>query len=312
MKKRLFLVHGRNFKPDEPQLDAIWTEALRHGIEADHGPEKAKTFDEVDKKLVYYGELSNAFLRSEGQDYDAEADLADRQKALAALKAYDRDDLEGERAKAIYKDLPKNTALLEALADAVAGPAAFLGLGRRLIPLVAPDLGHYWNLDSAFGSDVRWTLTEPLAEALRNDEDVLLLAHSLGSMMSYDVLWKFSHYGEYKAIRHKKISVWITLGCPLGNGTVKKNLKGARADRQRRYPHNIQRWINVAAEDDYISHDETVADDYRRMLRWNLIESIEDHRVYNLAVRFDRSNPHHSGGYLIHPVVSAAVAEWLG
>ncbi len=80
----------------------------------------------------------------------------------------------------------------------------------------------------------------------------------------------------------------------------------------RRYPANVRAWINVAAVGDYVSHDLSVRDDYRAMLELGLIESIEDHRIYNLAVRHGRSNPHHGPGYLVHPTVISAIADWLG
>ena len=70
-----------------------------------------------------------------------------------------------------------------------------------------------------------------------------------------------------------------------------KNLKGYRASGARRYPANIREWINVAAVGDYISHDRTVRDDYRAMLEHGLIESIEDRRIFNLAIRHGQIEP---------------------
>ena len=105
------------------------------------------------------------------------------------------------------------------------------------------------------------------------------------------------------AISRKGGSIW--------GMSVKSHLKGTNARRERRYPSNIGRWINIAAEDDYIAHEETIADDYRPMVDFGLIQSIEDHRIYNLAARDGKSNPHHGAGYLIHPVIADAVANWL-
>jgi hypothetical protein len=58
--------------------------------------------------------------------------------------------------------------------------------------------------------------------------------------------------------------------------------------------------MNIAAEDDF-----------RDMGKWDLVDSIENHRIYNLAVRNGRSPHHHGAGYLIHPVLSEVVAGWL-
>ncbi|SVD18470.1 uncharacterized protein METZ01_LOCUS371324, partial [marine metagenome] len=41
-------------------------------------------------------------------------------------------------------------------------------------------------------------MTEPLAKALSQDDDILILSHSLGTVIAYDVLWKFSYYGEWQ------------------------------------------------------------------------------------------------------------------
>jgi hypothetical protein len=70
-------------------------------------------------------------------------------------------------------------------------------------------------------------------------------------------------------------------------------------------------WRNVSAEDDYLCHDNTLADDYREMLNLRLVSSIRDYHIYNLAVRYGKSNPHSSLGYLIHPRVAKIVADWL-
>jgi hypothetical protein len=70
-------------------------------------------------------------------------------------------------------------------------------------------------------------------------------------------------------------------------------------------------WHNVSAEDDYLCHDNTLADDYREMLKLRLVSSIRDYHIYNLAVRYGKSNPHSSVGYLVHPRVTKIIADWL-
>ena len=70
-------------------------------------------------------------------------------------------------------------------------------------------------------------------------------------------------------------------------------------------------WHNIAAEDDYVCHDKTVADDYKRMLQQRMIGDIRDHTIYNLSVRYGRSNPHSSLGYLIHPRTAQLLSDWL-
>ena len=211
----------------------------------------------------------------------------------------------------VYNDLPGKTALKEAFVDAVAGIAALFRVSEPLIQKVAPDMEHYWDPDSEYGTNVRFPLIQPLKEAMDGDDDIVVIAHSLGAMISYDTFWKFCRIGEYRPnYTDKKIDLFITIGSPLADETVKRNLKGAHLRDGRKYPSNISRWVNIAAEDDYISHDETTADDYKAMVP-DLVSSIDDHRIYNLAVRNGKSNPHHGVGYLIHPTLSKIVADWL-
>ena len=232
---------------------------------------------------------------------------------MATLSDYAQQDFIGQEGKRNYEGLPGKTSLKEFLADVAAGPLSFLGLGQPIISLMAPDMRQYWNRDAAFGSDVRWKLTKPLAAALGNGDDIMLVSNSPGAIISFDVLWKFSYYGEYQALRDEgpKLDTWVTFGCPLGHATVKDNLKGARAKGARRFPTLIKKWVNIAADYDFIAHDETVSDDFRRMEETHQIDSIVDQRIYNLAVRHQGSNPHHGVGYLIHPTFSQHLADWL-
>jgi len=51
-------------------------------------------------------------------------------------------------------------------------------------------------------------------------------------------------------------------------------------------PTNIRRWHNFAAEDDYISHDVKLADDYKEMNKLSMLsENIQDHKIFNLCVK---------------------------
>ena len=216
------------------------------------------------------------------------------------------------------KTLPGRRRWKEAVADAISHPLEWINLADDLIARAAPDMREYWNPDSQFGSEARWPLTEALRDALDAQYDIILVTHSLGTMIAYDVLWKLSHYGEYREIAESghKVSRWITLGSPLGNPTVAKNLKGSRARKQRRFPTLVARWLNLAAEDDYVSHDETLGDDFAEMRKLGLVSQVLDRKIYNMSVRLDRqddrtSNPHHGAGYLVSPPVADFLAEWL-
>jgi len=307
MKKTIIFVHGRSFKPQKAALQSSWFSAIEHGIERDR-KRKLAAFGRARKEFVYYGGLSNAFLRSTGQKYREQDDIESRQKTLADLKKLNTSQF----TKARYKKLPGKASYKEFLADVGALTLGLLHLTEGLVSVVAADMRQYWNFSSEFGSNVRATMVGPLKRAMNRGDKIMVISHSLGTLIAYDTFWKLSRAGEYRPkYSNKKIDTWITLGSPLGDETVKRNLKGAGASGPRRYPGNIKRWENVSAEDDFISHDSKLANDYKRMLRERLIDEINDHKIYNLAVRGDSSNPHHGVGYLIHPKVIKLITDWV-
>src|SRR5262245_4621732 len=81
-------------------------------------------------------------------------------------------------------------------------------------------------------------------------DDILVISHSLGSMIAYDTLWKFCRTGEYRPnYTEKRVSLRVTHGSPPGDETFKRNPNGAGASGERRFPTNVVNWVNVAAED---------------------------------------------------------------
>lgn len=306
MGKTIILIHGRSFKPAEDQLKALWLEALIFGIERDHA-DKLDDFKAATVDFVYFGDISNEFLESFSQRPDN--DLEDRKASLEQLKQFNKNQF----TKANYDALPGFVSWKEALADSLSDFVDFIGLAQPVIGAVAPDMKEYWNEGTSFGSYLRETMTLPLKRAMNREDEILVISHSLGTLIAYDTFWKFSRTGEYRPkYSDKKVDIWVTLGSPLGNVTVQRNLKGVGAKPPRKYPGNIKQWINIAAEDDYVCHDQNVADDFDEMHQYGLLDAkIEDHRIYSLAVRHGTPNPHSSVGYLIHPLMAEIVAKWV-
>ena len=108
-----------------------------------------------------------------------------------------------------------------------------------------------------------------------------------------------------------KIDTWVTMGSPLGDSSIRKRLNGAKETLAARFPKNVISWHNVSAEDDYTCHDNTLADDFKKMLSHRVVSAVNDYQIYNLAVRYGKSNPHSSLGYFIHPRVSKIITDWL-
>jgi hypothetical protein len=305
--KTLILVHGRGFKPAKAELEALWLRALRAGLQRDT-PDAAIAFDRCTIRFVYYGDEIHDVLTASGRRYDPALDLADLNNAATALTALSTTK---QFRRAHYERLPGKTPLKEFFADIGAPTLSLLGLKERAVARFLPELTDYWRADGSRLRAVDARLRSVVGEAIEQGNDIALVSHCVGCVIAYNALLALSRDAAMQSTNNK-VALWLTLGAPLGDETVKRRLDGAAADARARYPANIVAWTNVAAEDDYVCHDDTLADDYRAMLEQRLISRIEDTRIYNMAVRYGRSNPHCALGYLIHPRVSRAIARWLG
>jgi hypothetical protein len=307
-RRSLLLVHGRDFKPAEEAYVDLSITAMRAGIERDF-PDAVEAFDSVEKRCAWYGDLNADILHSAGKKYDEHLDIGDRRNVLASLRAI---TVRKKFGIGQYDRLPGKSALPEAMANIIAPVLGGLGLCVPLIGCVAKDFARYFDKKSNYGMQVRQRLIDKLCALLDKDERVILVSHGTGSVVAYDVLWQLSHDPDLKErYGNKKIDLWLTLGSPLGDSNIRKRLMGAKHDPNTRFPVNVISWHNVAAEDDYVCHDNTLADDFKTMMRQRVVSALHDHKVFNLAVRYGKSNPHSSIGYFIHPRVSIILADWL-
>lgn len=304
----LVYVHCRGFKPEAAEFGELCRNAIRQGLKRDR-PGSVSAFDSVRQEMTYYGDLTRDVLTETGKQYDEALDLHDRKNALAELKAI-------EKAKkftlARYDRVPGKTSLKEFAADVASPLLQTVGLSALAIRKLVPELSFYWNPEHSYGPALINRVASRLRSAMLRGDNIMVVSHGIGSIAVYDALWHLSHDPQRQVEGAAgKVESWVTLGSPLGNETIRRKLAGAKEKGAKRYPGNIISWDNVAAEDDYMSHDKTVADDFRPMLKSRLVSRINDHKVYNLALRYGRSNPHSSVGYLIHPRTVDLISAWL-
>lgn len=307
-KRRLLVIHGRDFKPESHVLQDLIRAALRAGIERDY-PDCVARFDASQFGLAYYGDLTNKLLEAQGRHYDAATDLGDRGNALNNLRAIIPRKRFGIRQ---YDCLPGKSAVPEFLADVGSPLLGALGLTMPMLSRISFDFHAYLAGKEPYAQQVRERLRTALTDVLDSDTRLMLIAHGTGAVVAYDVLWQLSHdprwADEFSGL---KVDDFLTLGPPLGDSFIRKRLLASQDASQPDFPTNVISWHNVAAEDDYTCHDMTLADDFKKMMHNRHISAVHDYKIYNLAVRFGRSNPHSSVGYYIHPRVSKILVDWL-
>lgn len=332
--KHLIIVHGRAIKPAGSALARLARSAVESGLRraGDAATAERIAQDEIKVSSAYFGDINN------------EIEAARSRKAARLLTAindpdypfkpcfpveeledaFKRTDVIVTFNKAAYRkvlDVAEDWRFLDEAADAASlfGNLLTFGiLNTFLVQTVRSDLTMYLT-SQIVGSKVRMRLQAVLEPALLAGDDICLVTHSLGCMVAYDLFWKYSFRSEYQHMRDagRAVSLWITMGCPLGEVGVQRNLLDGPALDEEKYPrHQFVDWVNVHAEDDYISHAESMRTAYSRMRVKQYCRSISDRRIYNCWHYRDAlkghlvSNPHDLYGYLMNQDTAGYISRW--
>lgn len=339
--KHLFVIHGRSTKPSEAEKRRVASEALLHGLNR-VDPDQQATLEEqagpngethhfirygghprVRYSFIYYGDISNQLIlernpgkrdRLSGRDPDHGNQPCEPvgfyDVGLQSLFAH---RTQTKAAYGRFLDLYRDRRWIDNVASVVSFLGGMTGLSDKIISIATADMGAYL-LTRRWGSAIRDRLQRPLKQALIDGDDVCLVAHSMGCIVSYDVLWKFSRMSEYREVQdsNNRVSKWLTLGNPLGEPGVRDNLYDADEPEDGRFPHAIIKdWINMSAQDDFICHDPTVRDDFKAMKRRGHLDKIDDRKIYNFWIGATATNPHKFYGYLDNRFVAREITDWM-
>lgn len=114
------------------------------------------------------------------------------------------------------------------------------------------DLWHY-HVEQDFAQQVRARLIERLHQF--RDHQILLFAHSMGSVIAYDALRLSERDEPGLTVDHL-----VTAGSPLGLAKVK--LKVGEECGAVRVPNNVRRWTNLSDASDIVTVTGALGEDY--------------------------------------------------
>lgn len=185
-------------------------------------------------------------------------------------------------------------------------------IGDWIIRKKFKDLDFYYHdIDDSKSEKDALTTTlvrKELAAALRRHrkKDILLIAHSMGSIVAYDTLTQ--------VVPDIKIHTFVTMGSPLGLPAVMKKIfeeqdKDFRKEKKVSTPENIRdAWLNFSDLHDNVALNYNLADDYKPNSHG---VAPQDFIVNNDYEVDGAKNPHKSYGYLRTTEVAEALYEFL-
>jgi hypothetical protein len=311
LKARTILyVHGIGNKPPASVLKCQW----------DHA---SFGFDLAERSRLAYW-VSREYYPDPEPGTCGTGDLTSLEEAPTgvglSVRQHQREVTVAEEVDAVAES-PSEKALLTALtrrmleeselapADLVDDRAALRrGPGAKILPLPRPV--REWitrRLVRAFLRDVRdffyddtrrAEMRESVLERLRpGGGPFVVVAHSQGSMIAYDVL------SSLDATKFH-VPLFVTIGSPLGVQEVKDNIR--RITGKFAVPACVGTWLNVADRMDPVALDASLDGEYSRR------GQINDRRVKN---EDSPRHPHSGTGYLRHrdvyPAIRAAVESEL-
>jgi len=202
-------------------------------------------------------------------------------------------------------DIDAATALVEELfreADRIANRSPRARRSGTALNITFPD-PIFRFVVGKFASDVLDYLYGPFKAAMRDPVRKALLAspspkvivaHSLGTIITYDVL-------NEPDLAGLKVDILFTLGCPLGIGNVQRLLRDS-AGKPNPVPPQIAAWSNYSDPFDPVALEHTLRDEFSPPPNF-----AHDEEVNNQA-----RNNHDLTGYLRIPLIAQAIAAAVG
>ena len=288
---KLVFVHGMGHAgSDSEALKHRWVTALNTGLQR-AGLEPLSQIpivlpfygDDLAKKVQQVESGMKSDLRERGPATGQTGELVRTQRAIlaAVLDATGVQDTEVSRElTGLQARDPQNWGWVLAATRAL---ARVPGLDMAIIDAFLEEVSVYLTYPGA-----RRSVDEIVGSEI-GEENVVVVGHSLGSVVSYNVLRARS--------KQPQGSVFITVGSPLGIDGVRNRLS-----RPLDSPTGVQKWLNAYDPADIVALyplDEK---------HFNITPEVTNYR----GVKNFTKNRHGIDGYLSDPTVAATIAKALG
>lgn len=301
MKKRrkvIIVIHGLDNKPPSWLLRYWSAKAIREGL---RNIGRSRFFFKV--KLVYWADILHPVPLSPF--------VSDKKSPRYIENPYvkgERHIIRNEPGSRKLRILDKVSSALDAVFLGKKGIINLEKFTDALMKRIFRDVDDYFNSILASNhARVRDEICERLRSMLLRyaDREIMLVSHSMGTVISYDVL---SRYDDTRADR------FITIGSPLGLPFIMNKIMNDPAKKKKsrsslRTPDNVMKsWHNMADPDDRIALVYKLAGKFKpnRKKIAPVDMLIENNYIYE-----KKRNPHNLFGYLRTPEIARLFDEFL-
>jgi hypothetical protein len=288
MAKVIIGIHGLGNKPSNDILESWWRSAMIEGLEKHGNADDLPKFELVYWADILYEKPLDASITDKDDPYFIDEKylpgIADFKPEENSLRQKVLDFIEEQLDKLfLNQDLSVN----------------YSGITDIIIQRYFKDLQVYYSEECLDEKDekcmARKLIRERLAETIRKyeGEEIMLIAHSMGSIIAYDVLTFM--------VPDIDIHTFVTIGSPLGFPVIQGKI-AAEWQSRRLVPPRLKtppgvkkRWVNLADLKDRIALIYDLSENYEPNYRG---VAAEDFVVFNDYQSNHVSNPHKSYGYL--------------
>jgi hypothetical protein len=321
--KKIIMIHGMAAKPTPEITHELWRRTLTENIRVSHR-QLARSLDAHPE--IFESAYWANFIPHHIPDDAAYSRLLRKQvDKVIAERRETRDRFHvgmGEKVSSFFED--RGLDLVKLLAGALAVRDDVITRFLRETEL--------YGRDQYIADQIRAPLENALRSAWDEGREPIIVSHSMGTFISYDVLWRFAHRRTdgFRDYNDRRIKMFITMGSPLGDPAI-RNLLFARHHeghtlRHRLYPTNIDFWHNYACLGDVVAHHRNFHDIFFTPMRElklfpanRKFRSIDYADLHNPFVVVSHAgnrnrvkrNPHKSYGYLAQPRLGSWIADYL-
>jgi len=301
MKQIIIGIHGLGNKTSAEQLKKWWMQSINEGL---NNIGKSRTI--IPFELVYWADIIHP--------KPLDVTITDKYNPLFEDEPYVKGEsnerkngskVQSKILKYIEEELDK-IFLNEDLT------INFKGITDIIMRKYFVDLDIYYNENSLSPNNkdgfTKQKIQNRLLSILQKYKDykILLIAHSMGSIIAFDVL---SNHSE-----NININTFISIGSALGLPVIVSRIFAEQKTKSQKInkpitPNCISKsWFNMSDKYDKVAIDHTLADDFAP----NIFGiGVLDISVYNNYEINGKANPHKTYGYLRTPEIATIIDSFL-